>query len=77
VIAVLIGKAQELEQEGHALEFLVPPEQATIARVFEIVQIGQFITVHERVPAIRSTPEVGPEPGGAAPETPTEGHPVE
>jgi anti-anti-sigma factor len=50
VIGTLIGKAKELEREGHRLECIVPPERTTIARVFEIVQLGQLVTIRERVP---------------------------
>jgi anti-anti-sigma factor len=50
VIGALIVKAKELEREGHRLECVVPPERRIIARVLEIVQMRELVTIHERRP---------------------------
>jgi anti-anti-sigma factor len=50
VIGALVLKARALEQEGYRLELVVPPSHSNIARVLEIVQIRDVITVHESVP---------------------------
>jgi anti-anti-sigma factor len=50
VIGALIVKAKELEREGYRLECVVPPEQTTIARVLDIVQMRALVTIHQRVP---------------------------
>jgi anti-anti-sigma factor len=50
VISALIVKARELGREGFRLELIVPPTNSTVRRVLEIVQIHEFVTMHESVP---------------------------
>lgn len=54
VIGTLMGKARELEREGHRLEVVVPPDRTTISRVFEIVALRELVTMHERMPGMRA-----------------------
>jgi anti-sigma B factor antagonist len=50
VIGALIGAAQELQREGHALAIVVPPENSNVARTLEIVRINELVRVHPQIP---------------------------
>lgn len=57
VIGTVIGKAKELEREGHRLECIVPADRTTIARVFEIIGMRELVRIHDCVPGTRAKRE--------------------
>jgi len=50
VIGLMLRKAQELTRDGHRIELVVEPG-SHVERALEIVDIQQFLTIHDRVPA--------------------------
>jgi anti-anti-sigma regulatory factor len=55
IVAILLQKSRRLGQVGSRLEFVVPPENASLARRFELFSIGALMPVHERMPAASSS----------------------
>jgi anti-anti-sigma factor len=52
VIAALIRKSQELTRNGHRLDLVVPPTNAQVHRVFDIVGMSTFVTILAGLPTI-------------------------
>jgi anti-sigma B factor antagonist len=52
VIGVIVSRAQVLRREGHHLELVVPPSNAHVARVVDIVGLRSFLTVHPSAPGL-------------------------
>jgi anti-anti-sigma factor len=50
VIALVLRKAQQLTRDGHRIELVVAPG-SNVERALEIVDIRQFLTIHDHVPA--------------------------
>jgi anti-anti-sigma factor len=50
VIVALIAQMQELEREGHRLDLVVPPGNASIARIVDVVGMRDLVIVHESIP---------------------------
>jgi anti-anti-sigma factor len=60
VIGVLLSRADHLRREGHRLELVAPPENATVFRVLEIVGVGGLLTIHDRRPTVQNGPSSSP-----------------
>ena len=53
VIGLVLRKSQELTRDGHRIE-LVVASGSNVERALEIVDIRQFLTIHDHVPAVGS-----------------------
>jgi anti-anti-sigma factor len=50
VIGVLLAKQKDMQREGRRLDLVVPPENASVARVIDVVGMRELLMVHDRLP---------------------------
>jgi anti-anti-sigma factor len=50
VIGLVLRKSQQLTRDGHRIELVVEPG-STVERALTIVDIRQFVTIHDHMPA--------------------------